>query len=206
MSTLLERSIWIFQSLPTDHWRTFSIWQWSKSMSLDVISPSIAQGLTRFVWTADVRVCPILCKCLLAFRYIPPLMCRHFSMQNGECQRSDCHSNRQACRQQDPNRECEELPWFGYSKCVCQEDYIEDPLTLICRPKCVSTLQHICERVDSDNSLCNVYRCHCKANFRRNTVTGECEPFRCEYDSQCWSEGDKYRTCVNGTYTSTLMA
>lgn len=123
----------------------------------------------------------------------------NFAWRNGKCHREDCLSNQQLCSEQDPNRECEALALFGYSHCVCREGYIEDPLTLICRPKCVSDMQHMCEGRDSANSLCNVYRCQCKANFRRNSATGLCESFRCDHDSQCWTEGDKYRACVNGT-------
>lgn len=119
--------------------------------------------------------------------------------RNGQCHQENCLDSPQICSQQDPNRICESLPLFGYSHCVCRENFIEDPLTLICRPKCVSDLKHMCEQSDSVNSLCNVYRCQCKANHRRNDATGLCEPFRCQYDSQCWTEGDKYRSCVNGT-------
>ena len=119
--------------------------------------------------------------------------------RNGQCHSEDCLERPQICTEQDPNRYCESLKLFYYSRCVCAEDYIEDPVTLICRPKCVSDLGHRCERIDSPNSLCNVYRCQCRANYRRNPASGACEAFTCETDAQCWTEGDKFRSCVNGT-------
>jgi len=168
----------------------------------DVKVPALPTVLSKAVSEIEQQACDVSLNCTRPHQICMNGRCGcmpNFVWRNGECHREDCLGNEQMCRQQDPNRNCEALPWFGYSHCVCRDGFIEDPLTLICRPKCVSDLRHFCDQVDSVNSLCNVYRCQCKANFRRNTVTGQCEPFRCDYDAQCWSEGDKYRTCLNGT-------
>lgn len=122
----------------------------------------------------------------------------NFVLRNGECEKINCLDDWSICSKQDPNRQCESL--FGYSHCVCRNNYVADPITSICRPKCVSDQRQMCEKLDSANSLCNIFRCQCKANFRRNS-TGQCVPFECEQDSHCWTEGDIYRSCTNGTCT-----
>ncbi|KAJ6219629.1 hypothetical protein RDWZM_005441 [Blomia tropicalis] len=125
----------------------------------------------------------------------------NFVLRNGECEKINCLDDWSICSKQDPNRQCESL--FGYSHCVCRNNYVADPITSICRPKCVSDQRQMCEKLDSANSLCNIFRCQCKANFRRNS-TGQCVPFECEQDSHCWTEGDIYRSCTNAK--STIVA
>lgn len=123
--------------------------------------------------------------------------------RQGECRRmSNCLNLPFDNVCEDPNRECRAtLSWFKIGTCVCKNGFIEDPITKACRPTCSfkTIKEHPCPNIDGPNSICNIYRCQCQPNYRRN-ATGHCEPFTCTTNSSCWSDGDVYRTCRNGKY------
>lgn len=122
-------------------------------------------------------------------------------LQRGECRRmNNCLGLPYDNVCEDPNRECRAtFSWFKIGTCVCKEGFVEDPVTKACRPGCSfkTIKEQPCPTIDGPNSICNVYRCQCQPNYRRN-ATGHCEPFTCTTNSSCWSDGDVYRTCRNG--------
>lgn len=121
---------------------------------------------------------------------------------NGHCEYRNCLSDPQIC--QSLQRECHWIPWYNWQngiatsttvKCLCPHDQLEDHLGS-CRHKCLT--DNDCN-VKDPGSKCLMFHCQCPTNYRRNSNSGLCEPFRCQYDDQCFNEGDMFRKCRNGT-------
>jgi len=131
-----------------------------------------------------------------------------WDVTRGRCESYNCATDvrdgDERCDTYDPNRRCDHnLPVNLFrAKCECGNGYYEDKRSFKCRKFCFNN--HDCDRGLATNAsnhmVCVDFLCQCRPNYRSvmNGSAQECQAFNCTKDSDCWTNGDENRECIDG--------
>ncbi|CAG2169853.1 unnamed protein product [Oppiella nova] len=130
-----------------------------------------------------------------------------WDVTRGRCESYNCATDvrdgDERCDTYDQNRRCDHNLAVNLfrAKCECGNGYYEDKRSFKCRKFCFNNDD--CDRGlgtnASNHMVCVDFLCQCRPNYRSvmNGRAQECQAFNCTKDSDCWTNGDENRECID---------